>query len=510
MGMRPSTPMDEKTRLFFLAAGGFVVGIFIRSFYTVPLSLFLALFFIAGVLVGGGILLRRRGCHAGVFVGAALLSCLVGIGRVALTPQSLPPSLASRVGEKVSLAGTVFSEPDRRATYQNVLVRVSAEGSVARILVRAPLSVPLSYGTKVTVRGTLKKPQPFSTAYNRSFPYDRYLAAQGVFAVMPYATVSVDSPPTGFFTHAYGALLMVKEKFLRALTRALPEPSASLAGGILAGGTAGLGKSLTDDFVRTGLIHIVVLSGYNVMIIADAILFALSFMAPRAAASIAAFFVGGFVLAAGAGAASIRAGIMAGFALLARVFGRTYSVTRALVAAILLMLFVNPLLLAFSLGFDLSVLATFGLIFGAPLIEAKLIFLKNAFLRETIAATTAAQIAVLPLLLYSNGIFSLVALPANILVLPVVPFAMAASFLAAVAGFVAPAAAPVAGLPAYVLLSYITDVVHGASRLPLAAFAFPAFPFAWTVLAYALLAFFTVRLIKKKNPAVATAGEGTF
>ena len=162
---------------------------------------------------------------------------------------------------------------------------------------------------------------------------------------------------------------------------------------------------------------------------------------------------------------------------------------RALLFAGVVMLFFNPLLLAYDPGFQLSFIATLGLIFGAPIVEAWFRFMRPAFMREVAASTVAAQIAVLPLLLYQNGLFSIVALPANLLVLPVVPAAMLFSAIAGFAGLLAPVIAPLVGFPAYLLLGYITHLVSFAAALPLASVSLPAFPFTLVLLAYALLGY---------------------
>ncbi|HQU07855.1 MAG: hypothetical protein B7X04_02180 [Parcubacteria group bacterium 21-54-25] len=493
-------PLSTTGRVFFLAAATFALGIFIRSLYVLPIS-FVAIAALAAVAALATWVVARQPVY--IFFGVALAALTFGVVRVSVTPQELPSAFADELDTDVSLTGTVSAAPDIRESSQRITITVSKDNATTRVLAVVSLGTPVSYGERVTVRGKLTSPQSFATDYGRTFRYDRYLAATGVFAIMPHALLTEVAPPYGVWAHVYGALIGVKRSFLHALGLALPEPAASLAGGLVAGGTEGLGASLTSDFVRSGLIHIVVLSGYNVMIVAEAVLFALSFLARRAAAGIAALVIGAFVLAAGAGAASIRAGLMAGFALLARATGRTYDVTRALVVAALLMLLWNPLLLAFSLGFDLSIIATLGLILGVPLIEPHLAFIKNLFLRETAAATITAQIAVLPLLLYANGLFSIVALPANLLVLPLVPLAMATSAFAGLVGVVLPALAPASALPAYALLSYIAWVVHAAATLPLATVAVPSFSFVFVILAYAFLALPVYRLAKNKKPALA-------
>jgi competence protein ComEC len=331
------------------------------------------------------------------------------------------------------------------------------------------------------------------------FRYDRFLAKDEIFLLLQNASLDVVASRKGFFERARGFFSDLKFAGIDALAVALPEPHASLASGLILGGKQGLGAELLDAFIRSGLVHIVVLSGYNVMIVAEFVMRLFGGLAKRTAAAAAALAILAFVLAAGAGAASLRAGLMAGIALYGRATGRTYDAFRALAAAGLLMLLWNPLLLAYDPGFQLSFVATLGLIFGAPVLERKLAWVKMRFMREIAAATIAAQVSVLPLLLYQNGLFSLISLPANLLVLPFVPFTMLASFFALLGGVIVPALAPILALPAYALLSFIITIVEHLSALPLAAVSVPAFPFAFVILAYVLLVFFVRRELRSIN-----------
>jgi competence protein ComEC len=153
------------------------------------------------------------------------------------------------------------------------------------------------------------------------------------------------------------------------------------------------------------------------------------------------------------------------------------------------MLLWNPLYLVFDPGFGLSVVATAGLIWLAPIIENFLSFIKNPFWKNAVATTLAAQIAVLPLLLYDTGNLSLVAIPANLLVMSVMPLAMGLSALAGFAGMIFGTIAPILGIvlsyPAYLANAYLIFVARGAAALPLAAFTLPLFPFWLVLVAYA-------------------------
>jgi competence protein ComEC len=191
---------------------------------------------------------------------------------------------------------------------------------------------------------------------------------------------------------------------------------------------------------------------------------------------------------------------MACLALFARSTHRTYAALRALLLVLLLMLAWNPLYLAFDPGFEFSFAATLGLILGAPILIPRLLWIKNPFLREIVATTVAAQVAVLPLLLWQTGNLSLVALPANILVMLVIPLAMALSFIAGLIGVIVPFIAPAVGIPAHLLLSYIVAVASYGAALPFAHVVLPAFPFALVVVLYALL-FWLLKRLERNAPS---------
>jgi competence protein ComEC len=160
----------------------------------------------------------------------------------------------------------------------------------------------------------------------------------------------------------------------------------------------------------------------------------------------------------------------------------------------------NPSILAFDPSFQLSFLASLGLIFMSPLIERHTsLFYRWKVAREVFVSTLATQCLVLPLLLYQTGMFSIVSLPANMLVLPIIPLTMLTGFLAGLTSFVFPPLAPVVALPAHMLLSYILFIADTLSRVPFAALSVPISSSSVVVL-YVLLGAFIwseARAIKK-------------
>lgn len=476
--------------ILLAVVSGFAGGIFARSilFENWWPALFIVLM---AVLVGAFNFLKPRRAYA---LAAIFFICVaLGIGRAAISDTPLPKAFTADIRHRVSYEGIVVSDPDVRDANQRVQIRVTKGGESTNVLAVASRNTNIMVGDRVNVSGTLLVPESFADDNGRTFRYDKYLQRDGVRFIMNYAYIrlsgqGVESRAPWYSVSAI--LAKIKHAFLDGIRATLPEPHASLAGGITIGGKSGLGNELKEAFTRSSLVHIIVLSGYNVMVVAEWVmtLFALTPLRKRWAITAGVFALMLFVGIAGASATAIRAALMAVIALYARATGRTYAAGRALLFVILLMLIWNPLYLVFDPGFGLSVAATAGLIWLAPIIEF-FIKIKNAFWNNVVATTLAAQIFVLPLLLYNTGNLSIVAIPTNLLVVPLVPLAMGLSAIAGFAGMIFSSFAPIIGIviafPAYLANEYILFIARESSAFPLATFTLPPFPFWLTLLAYA-------------------------
>lgn len=399
------------------------------------------------------------------------------------TPESALVRYADRMAV---LEGAVADDPDERASSVRVTVDTAfingAEVS-GKALVALPRDSAVAYGDRVVLRGVLERPEAFETASGRLFDYPGYLRVRGISVVMQRATLLERAPGAWSLR---GALFSLKHWFEKSLERVVPEPQASLLEGILLGERGGFTKELLQAFVLVGLIHVVVLSGSNISIVAEAVFRALSLL-PRTATYMAgALVMLLFVLMTGAGAAGVRALIMAGVALIARYLRRPAAALRALVLAATLMLLWNPLLLTDS-GFVLSIVATFGLITLGNYIESKITIIPAWGLfdmRSIVATTLAVEAAILPALLYFSGTFALLSLPVNALVLPLVPLIMFTGFVAGVVGMVSPLLALVPATIADLLLRAVIFLAETTAGLPFAAATVGEFPLWLLVLVY--------------------------
>lgn len=494
--------------VFWAAVAGFLIGIFARSFFQINPALFL---FIALLLGGAAFLFYRGHPKIGTFTfPVALLFFAFGILRMDAAAFEKDPVLDTYTGERITLEGIVFAEPDARQDSVRLSVRadsliVGEEATAVHIgvLAKLPAHANVSYGDRVRVSGILKEPESFDTSFGRQFNYPSYLAAQGIEYQLSRASIEAVVMQTGNPLKA-GAI-WVKHTFERGLGGALPEPEAGFAGGITVGDKRSIGPELSSDFQRAGLIHMIVLSGYNITIVLDGAFWILKHtpivrevrFAPLGISGAIVLF---FVLMTGGASSAVRAGLMALIAVYARFSRRTFLASRALGVAAVAIVAWNPYTLAFDPGFQLSALATAGLVVFTPLISSRLSFVTEKFaLREIASSTIGTQIAVLPLLLYQNGQLPIYALPANLLTLLFVPYAMLFSLIAGVGGMFFGPLSTVLALPAYMLLSYIIHIAQFVAHLPYAGIAIPPFGALWLVLAYALLFEYAAYLHLKKK-----------
>lgn len=470
-----------RDRIFYAACFGFGLGVLLRSFVWVNfyLAATFGLISFASILFFGLVSNHKWGIIAGVFV----LAISLGIFRFHLADQSPSLLFEREVNQRISLFGTIIDEPSIGENSQKLTIGIQMGRDKTKILTTVNLDNDFQYGDQVNFSGELKKPENFITDQGKEFDYFNYLKKDGIFYTMSYPKVEIISRGNG--NKVKSALLSIKEKFLETINFAVSSPESLLLGGLILGEKASFGRELRQSFVDTGTIHIVALSGYNVMIVAEWFMKLFKFLSQTLGISVGVLLIWLFILMTGGSSTAIRAGIMATLALLARATGRNYDVARALTLAGVFMILLNPFVLAYDVSFQLSFIATIAVIFFAPRIEKYFWQVTNSFeLRDIISVTCAAYIFVLPFILYKMGNLSLVALPANILILPFIPLTMFLGFLTGFAGFVWSQLALPFGYLSHWILHYELGVIDFFSDFSFAIFTLPNFPLVLALLIY--------------------------
>lgn len=489
--------------LFLSIIFGFLTGILIASVFTIGFSfifltaVFGVVFLVLGIFNFGP---RKTFLIFSIFFIFVSLGCL----RFYIKDSNEPKNrLDNFVGQDVSIEGVIYSEVDIRESSQRLLIlaeNLNFRGEDyeinQKILVSTELFPRYDYGDKVQVSGKLSIPQNFLTDIGKEFDYKNYLKKDSIFYTMSFAHVEIIGEGEG--SKIKSGILTIKHKFLNSIESVIPSPESALVGGLLLGTKQSLGEKLQQSFVDTGLVHIIVLSGYNVTIIAEALIKVLSFISVSAGIYFGGIAIVLFAVMAGAGATIVRAGIMALLALLARATGRTSEITRALLIAATLMVIHNPYILFFDLSFQLSFMATLGLIYVSPVFFKWFKFIPERFgLREIISATIGVQAFVLPFIIYKMGNLSLVAPFTNTLVLPFVPITMFFGFLTGVFGFISQIFAVPFGFIAYVLLKFEIFVVELFSSLPFATINIAYIPFSIVLVFYLVIGWKLYKYHKK-------------
>lgn len=479
--------------LFYTALLAFAVGILLETIFTFNEATILWFLLVGFVLAAvwhryaDGVLPSRLVLLASV----AILFASLGAMRYLAADETLEAAkLGSPVGETATIEGVVVREPDVRERSTNLYVKTET----SLVLVRTDRFAEVAYGDRIRAAGILEAPEPFATDLGRVFDYPGYLKSKGVTELVSFAEVQVIGSEEGVPLVQH--LLTLKQAFINQLELAISEPQAGLGKGLLLGVQSGLGDELEQAFRTAGIIHIVVLSGYNIMLVITFVLYGLAFVLPfRLRLLVGLIAIAAFALLVGLSATVVRASVMAALLLAVQFAGKTYAIGRSLVLAGAVMLLINPHLLMYDVGFQLSFTATLGLILLAPWVEARLAhvpsFLKA---REFLVATIAVQLFVTPILLYQIGEFSVVALPVNLLVLPIVPVAMLLTFLTGIAGFFSPLLAVSVGYVAHLSLAYIITVAEVFAKLPVASFVVPEFPFVLAGAAYGLIGYVLYRI----------------
>ncbi len=378
---------------------------------------------------GGGLLL----------VGVALAGVGIGAWRQqGADPMrlSIHPSVAVLVdGDEHDVVGTVTDDPrPREDRIQLVLGDLETGGEEpgmalgGRLLTWMPRGIDARAGDRLRIRARIELPEDFD-----GFAYREYLARQGVLGIARSRGAEVlarASGPVALLAGTRGLLLV-------GLNRVVPEPEAALGAGILLGVRAAIAPEINEAFATAGLTHVVAISGWNIAIVAAIVAAAVRPLGRMpggrwTTSIVAVAVVGGYVVLAGASPSVVRAALMAGAMLIARLGGSRAHAASALELAALVMLLVAPAVL-WDVGFQLSLLATAGLIWYGPAVEQRLPGWPG-WIREPVALTLAAQLTTLPVILVNFERLSLVAPLANVLVVPFIPVAMLLAAVASVGG----------------------------------------------------------------------------
>lgn len=374
------------------------------------------------------------------------------------------------------------------------LALLTGPGAGARVLARAGQGFRWPAGgrpgTELAIGGSLRRPG----ARGRSgFDLSAQLARRGVFRELMIDSARAVGSRGGLA----GTIDRARARAEGAISSGLDPPRAALARGMVLGQDEAIAPEVVKEFRRSGLAHILAVSGQNVMLLTALALPLLAFVGAGRRMRLVALLVliAAYVPLAGAGPSLQRAAVMGAAGLVAVTASRPASRAYALVMAAVVTLAINPRA-AGEPGWQLSFAAVAGIVWLVPPLRRALAGLPRP-LAEGVALTLVATLVTAPLLAHHFGSVSLAALPANLLALPVVAPVMWIGMVETALGQLALAPAPFPALAATLeaalgallrpLLGYLGAVARNASELPLAAVGVPRIAVGGLVGSYAAI-----------------------
>lgn len=385
-----------------------------------------------------------RSCRWWTIIIVCIIGVALGLARGGEYRSQLV-SYKAYVDSRVVVTGVVVSDPQDsgKNTYIFQLggVTIGAKALPGELYVSTSGDEPLKRGDTIRITGTLR---PGFATYQGAISYAR--------------VVSVTRGPN--------AIRDIRERFGDSVRAYVVEPMASLGLGFVVGQRTALPADLDEQLKVVGLTHIVVASGYNLTIL---VRFARRLLARRSrylAFILSLALMLAFVAFSGLSPSMNRAVAVTALSLLAWYYGRRFH-------PLLLIGYVaagtalwNPVYVWSDLGWYLSFFAFAGVLILAPLIAAVLFRQKRPpAIGQLVIETLSAELLTLPLIALMFGVFPTFGLLANILVGPLIPFAMAATAIAGVAGMLVPALAPIFAVPASVIIGYVVVVVEWLSGI---------------------------------------------
>jgi competence protein ComEC len=470
----------SKILLYFCLS--FIGGIFFASFFKISLQILFFLSILSLILISifpkNRILLVLAFC---------IFSFALGIFRYQIFFSKIQnQEIKKFIGKEISIFGVIDEEPKIRE--KSIIFPLKTEKG--KILVKAGRFPDFEYGEKVRVTGILKEQER-----NDSFNWKNYLLKDGILVEMDFPKIEKTGENFGSPIKKFSIFL--KKKIEEAIKENLPSLHSALLKSLLFGEEEEIPFEWKEKLNQTGVRHIAAVSGMNITIISSLILSFLLFLGlwRHHAFYLSIFLISFYILMIGAPASAIRAAIMGILYLTAQYFGRMASGERSIVFSATLMLFFNPLLLRYDIGFQLSFLAILGIIYFYQFFFEKFKKLPK-LIKESLASTLSAQIFTFPILIYNFGQISLISPLSNVLILPILPTITILGFIFSFFGIIFEPIGYFLSFPCWLLLSYLLKVVDFCSKIPY-SFLTLKVNFIFLLISYSILIPLALYLNKK-------------
>ncbi|MDO8507158.1 MAG: ComEC/Rec2 family competence protein [bacterium] len=432
----------------------FVLGVFFAPYFSVSTAALVALFAIF-FLLSLSLIPEKWLWLSMIAIGFFFL----GVFRLQQYQTGLE-KVTYPTDKDVNVQGQVVEPPEDTKKATKVVIQ-DQDKKAKILLILRPFS-GIKYGDYLAVEGKMVRPESESLKNN--------LLTKGISYQMLFPNIEKikTAGNLSLQMQAKNLLYGVRNRFESSINSILPEPESSFLAGLLLGIKRNLPDWLMEDLQKSGTTHIIALSGFNITVIVMGLRLMFSKKSAKMSFYLPLIAIAGFVVMTGAQSSVVRAGIMGAMMMLAYRVGRQSSATMAIVITAAAMIFYNPMILRFDVGFQLSFAAFLGIIYLGPIIR-EILPGKRESLKEVLAMTLGAQVMAYPIILYYFGNFSLIALATNLIILPFIPFVMLIGFISTVLGMIWSYLGYVLSWTVFFALRVIIGAIHFSASLPFAS-----------------------------------------
>ncbi|MDB4939626.1 MAG: comeC [Candidatus Doudnabacteria bacterium] len=324
--------------------------------------------------------------------------------------------------QKVIIDGYIVSDPEIYHVHSQRFEIIPTVQYSQKIQVTVFGRSKFNYGDKIYLIGKIKQPKNFD-----DFDYIRNLQTKNIYAQIsdPDVFVVGKSKLNPIIYYALVVKHFVFEKF-EAL---LPREQAALLIAIVVGQKDQMPDADIQAFRATGTSHLIALSGYVLTLMMIILSGLAKYIGRNKTYLICIITATIYLVMSNFSTGIVRAAIMSGMFTIAKINGRQYRMLPALLFTAVILVVQNPLIIKYDIGFMLSFSSIFGIIYFVPILQKVFNKVPNYFLFKDILCTTiSAQLVTVPITIYYFKELSLIALPANLLVLPLLEPILALSY----------------------------------------------------------------------------------
>ncbi|MBI4117809.1 MAG: ComEC/Rec2 family competence protein [Parcubacteria group bacterium] len=397
-------------------------------------------------------------------------------------------SLTPFFESEVELVGVVAKEVKHDLSMQKIFLDLEylrSDGKrhavSSRLIVKVPLYPEYAYGDRLALTCKLK-----NVLGDEHFSFRKYLQKQESFAQCHRPkVVMLETKQGNLVLHN---LLTFKSRMLFMLEKLYPEPYAGFLEGLIFGVEGRMDAGRIEDIRGSGLMHVIVISGMHVILIIEALQKCLFFIARKTRTPLIIGFLFVFLCFVGFSASAFRGVVMGICVLIAETCGRKRSAKNVMVFTAFVMLSLAPLDLWFDLGFQLSFLATAGILFILPHLKQTFDAYPDIFgIKEAALTTLSASMGVIPILAFAFHTFTPGSLISNIMVAFCVTPMMFLGCISIVMGIVSLPIGMAVGYANHFLMDYFFWVAKRIAHVPYAVMEVPHFGFFTLVILYAII-----------------------